>query len=63
MELANLRWPLLAAALIGAGRCAFFEATPRRLEVTAACGLGWFLLSRRKVHSLDRENRGAPPRR
>jgi hypothetical protein len=54
---------LLAAAVVGAARCIFFEATGLRLGCSAACGLGWFLLSRRKVRSLDRDRLGAPPRR
>jgi hypothetical protein len=63
MKLSNLRWPLLLAAVAGGARCAFFRATPGRLGLTAACGLLWFWLSRRKIRSLDRETLGLPPRR
>ncbi len=63
MSVLSLRWVLLAAAVLGAARCAFFEATPPRLAFAAACALAWFWLSRRKVRSLDRGALGVPPRR
>lgn len=63
MNFLVLRWPLLMAAVLGAGRCALFGPTPRATTWTAVCGLLWFWLSRRKVRSLDRESLGVPARR
>jgi hypothetical protein len=63
MNIASLRWLLLAAAVVGAARCAFDRATPARVAFAAACGLLWFWMSRRKVRSLDRDTLGVPPRR
>jgi hypothetical protein len=63
MKLLSLRWIFLLAAVLGAGRCVFFDATPARVGFALACALLWYWLSRRKVHSLDRETLGVPPRR
>lgn len=63
MKLAALRWAFFAAALLAAACALFLEATPGRLGAATACGLAWFLLSRRKVLSLDRESLGLRPRR
>ena len=62
MTYLTLRWIFLLAALAGAGRCAFSGTTPERAGFAAACGLLWYLLSRRKARSLDREVLGVPPR-
>jgi hypothetical protein len=58
-----LRWLLLLAAAAAGARCVFFGTTPPFLVLTAAAGLLWFWLSRRKVRSLDRDTLGVPPRR
>ena len=63
MQLLSWRWVFLLAAVAGAAGCAFFEATPTRVGFAAVCGLLWFWMSRRKVHSLDRETLGMPARR
>ena len=63
MKILSLRWVFLLAAFAGAARCAYSGATPAACGSAAACGLLWFWLSRRKVHSLDRETLGVPPRR
>ena len=62
MKFLSLRWVFLLAALAGAVLCAFAGTTLPRAGATAACGLLWYLLSRRKMHSLDRETLGVPPR-
>lgn len=62
MTYLSLRWLFLAAALAGAGACALFGVTPARAAASAACGLIWVLLSRRKARSLDRQFLGLPPR-
>ena len=61
MRLEILRWPLFAFALLAGLKCLFrFDATTFTLgAVSAAC---WAHLSLRKVHSLDRDRRGVPPR-
>ena len=58
-----LRGILLLAAVAGAVRCAFFDATPARAGFAAVCALLWFWLSRRQVRALDRATLGLPPRR
>lgn len=63
MKFLSLRWVFLLAAFAGAARCVFFGVTPARLAFAAVCGLLWFWLSRRKVHSIDREVLGLRPRR
>lgn len=63
MKLLSLRWVFLLAAFAGAARCVFSDATAGRVAFAAACGALWFWLSRLKVHSLDRETLGVPPRR
>jgi hypothetical protein len=63
MKFLSLRWVFLAAAAALAARCAFFNATSYDFCLAALCGLIWFGLSRRKVHSLDRESLGLRPRR
>ncbi len=63
MKLLSLRWVFLLAAFAGGARCVFFDATPARAVFAAVCALLWFWLSRLKVHSLDRETLGVPPRR
>jgi hypothetical protein len=59
----SLRWIFFFAAGAGGAGCLLFGATPARVGVSAACGLLWLWLSRRKVESLDRETLGIPPRR
>lgn len=61
MRVEHLRWPLFAAALLAGLKCLFFfdAATFAFGAVSAAC---WSYLSLRKVHSLDRDRRGVPPR-
>ncbi|MFI5346653.1 MAG: hypothetical protein ACHQ51_09795 [Elusimicrobiota bacterium] len=60
---AALRWVFLPAAVAGGMRCLLGTATPGRIAFAAACAGLWFWLSRRKVHSLDRQVLGIPPRR
>ena len=63
MKLLSLRWIFLLAAIIGAARCVFFDATPARAALALVSALLWFWLSRLKMRSLDRETLGVPPRR
>ena len=63
MKFLPLRWVFLLAAVAAAARCVFFNGTAAELGIAAACALLWFVMSRRKVHSLDRETLGLPPRR
>lgn len=63
MKWSDARWLLLPASAAGALWCVFGGLTPGRAAFTVATGLAWFALSRRKVHSLDRETLGIPPRR
>ena len=63
MKFLGLRWIFLLGAVAGAARCVFFDATAPEFGFAAVCGLLWFGLSRRKVHSLDRRTLGLPPRR
>jgi hypothetical protein len=62
-----MRSPLLRALLLGwsavsALACIFLGTTPARAASTALSGTAWFLLSRRKVLSLDRGELGIPER-
>jgi hypothetical protein len=62
-----MRAPLLRLILLvwSAGSallCVFGGMTPRRAASTVLSGTLWFLLSRRKVLSLDRERLGLPAR-
>lgn len=57
-----LRWTLFLAALVAAARCLVSGPTPGRVAFGAACALAWYVLSRRKIYSLDRERLGLPPR-
>jgi hypothetical protein len=63
MKLLSLRWIFLLAAVAGGARCVFFDATAAQFGLAVVCGLIWFALSRRKVHSLDRATLGFAPRR
>ena len=63
MKFLSLRWVFLLAALAGAARCAVSGTTAGRAAFAAGCALLWFWLSRLKVHSLDRQTLGVPPRR
>jgi hypothetical protein len=63
MKRAGLRWLFLLAAVVGGVRCVLGTASLGCLALTLLCGGLWFVLSRRKVHSLDRETLGIPPRR
>ncbi|MFI5350915.1 MAG: hypothetical protein ACHQ2Z_15315, partial [Elusimicrobiota bacterium] len=63
MKFLSLRWIFLLAAVAGAARCIFFDPAAPEFGFYVVCGLLWFALSRRKVHSLDRESLGFPPRR
>ena len=63
MRFSSLRWVFLLAAVAGLVRCAFFDAGPAFIGSTAACGLLWLWMSRRKRRSLDRDALGIPPRR
>ena len=58
-----MRWVFLLSAVVGAARCAVAGTTPARLAFAAVCALLWFGLSRRKIHSIDRDVVGLPPRR
>jgi|GEM_PF-1799211 len=63
-----MRSPLLRALLLGwsavsALVCVFLGMTPARAASTVLSGTAWFLLSRRKVLSLDRGALGIPERR
>jgi hypothetical protein len=59
----TLRWVFLLLTVLDAIRCLWSGATPGRLLFGAACAVGWYVLSRRKVLSLDRQTLGIPPRR
>lgn len=61
MRLEFLRWPLFAAALLaGLKLLVRFDATT--FTVGALCAAGWYVLSKRKAWSLDRDRLGVPPR-
>jgi hypothetical protein len=53
-----LRWTLLAWSSVSALLCVFLGTTPGRALSTVASGTLWFVLSRRKVLSLDRGSLG-----
>jgi hypothetical protein len=59
----TLRWVFLPLSILTALLCLWSGATPGRVLFGAVCAAGWFILSRRKVHSLDRQMLGIPPRR
>lgn len=61
MKLEQLRWLLLPTAAAGLLLALVRGATPGRMALVAGCVLGWYLLSRRKARSLDRDR--LPPRR
>lgn len=54
MRTDRLRWLLLPVSALS-GALAFYRATPGRLTTAVLFGLAWYGLSRRKVHSLDRD--------
>lgn len=59
MSLATLRWPLFAAAaLLGLKVLVSYDHVS--LGLGLACGALWYVLSRRKAWSLDRDRRGIP---
>jgi hypothetical protein len=55
--LAPLRWLFLLISLFSAARC-LWGFTPGRAAAAAAFGGLWYLLSRWKMHALDRANLG-----
>lgn len=56
MRLEILRWPLFAAAvLLGVKLVVRYD--PVSLALGLACGACWYVLSRRKAWSLDRDRR------
>jgi len=57
-----LRLTLLAWSALSALYCVFGGMTPFRAASTVASGTLWFVLSRRKVLSLDRERLGLAAR-
>jgi hypothetical protein len=57
-----LRWSLLSWSAVSALLCVFLGTTPGRAVSTVVSGTAWFLLSRRKVLSLDRGILGFPRR-
>jgi hypothetical protein len=57
-----LRLFLLIWSSVSALACVFLGTTPGRAASTVASGTLWFVLSRRKVLSLDRAFLGIPPR-
>lgn len=60
---AVVRWLFLLAAALGGIRCLLGTASLPCMAFTVFCFGLWFVLSRRKVLSLDRETLGIPPRR
>lgn len=54
MRIDGARWLLLPVTALSAA-AAFYRATPGRVAAAALCGLAWYALSRRKIHSLDRD--------
>ncbi|MDE2491137.1 MAG: hypothetical protein KGM24_09830 [Elusimicrobia bacterium] len=58
----TLRWALLAVSAAAALLCVVRGLTPGRALVVVSTGTVWYLLSRRKALSLDREKLGIPPR-
>jgi hypothetical protein len=61
MRLESLRWPLFtAAALLGLKLLVRYDHVS--LGVALGSGACWYVLSRRKAWSLDRDRVGLPPR-
>lgn len=56
MRLETLRWPLFAAAVL-LGLKILVRYDHLSLSVGLACGACWYVLSRRKAWSLDRDRR------
>lgn len=56
MRLETLRWPLFAAAVLLALKI-LVRYDHLSLSVGLACGACWYVLSRRKAWSLDRDRR------
>ncbi|MDX6768866.1 MAG: hypothetical protein SF051_04990 [Elusimicrobiota bacterium] len=54
MRLESLRWPLFAAAVL-LGLKILFRYDPVSLSLGLACAACWYVLSRRKAWSLDRD--------
>lgn len=54
MRLEILRWPLFAAAIL-LGLKILFRYDPISLALGLACAACWYVLSRRKAWSLDRD--------
>lgn len=61
MRLEMLRWPLFAAAAV-CGLKILLRYDYATLTAGLACAACWYVLSRRKAWSLDRERRGIPMR-
>ena len=55
MKIESLRWLLLPVAVVDLLALILSGPTTGRVAVFLAAGAGWYALSRRKVHSLDRE--------
>jgi hypothetical protein len=47
---------------MGAALCFFTRVTLERAAFTLSCGGLWVYLSRRKIHSIDRDVAGLAPR-
>lgn len=56
-----LRWPLFAAAVL-LGLKVLVRYDHVSLALGLSCGALWYVLSRRKAWSLDRDRRGIPYR-
>lgn len=57
-----LRWPLfITAVVLGLKLLVRYDHTS--LAVGLSCAACWYVLSRRKMWSLDRDRVGLPPRR
>jgi hypothetical protein len=63
MKNAIIRWALFFSASIAAAVCLLGHFTIKRACVFVVCAAAWYLMSRRKVLSLDRQALGIPPRR
>lgn len=62
MKLETARWLLLPVAALAALALFVRGVEPRSAALFSVCGLGWFALSRRKMHSLDRDPARKPGR-
>lgn len=62
MKVESLRWVLLPVAVLALLALILRGLEPRSAAVFAVCGLAWFALSRRKMHSLDRDPAKKPGR-